>query len=293
MKYKLIVKNHITGEEISYPIVGSKGLEKQEARLSEIDLFLLCGLGKGFKDKNDFLNTLNKLYEDISDYDDVFIKYENRGTKKAPALFGYNSILNYIAHVVEKSHVEKDKNIILDNKIFKEIKAGFYEGIKDDNYFNLIIKMRFSEIYLNAIETMRRLEETYSQAETLDKEEAKKILDKMLENYKNLRKIILAHKEYNKKYDQILGPDHRFAESELEKIAILAEEATVNIIENFKVIDKKYMTLPEKLINIIECANNKCISNKQIILLSLYYFSFKIIQLLIQCLFYSLLSDLY
>lgn len=235
MKYKLIVKNHITGEEISYPIVGSKGLEKQEARLSEIDLFLLCGLGKGFKDKNDFLNTLNKLYEDISDYDDVFIKYENRGTKKAPALFGYNSILNYIAHVVEKSHVEKDKNIILDNKIFKEIKAGFYEGIKDDNYFNLIIKMRFSEIYLNAIETMRRLEETYSQAETLDKEEAKKILDKMLENYKNLRKIILAHKEYNKKYDQILGPDHRFAESELEKII-----ANQNTNDSIYDIAKKY-----------------------------------------------------
>lgn len=57
--------------------------------------------------------------------------------------------------------------------------------------------------------------------------------------------------------------DRYLSESELEKIAILAEEATVNIIENFKVIDKKYMTLPEKLINIIECANNKCISNTE------------------------------
>ncbi len=57
--------------------------------------------------------------------------------------------------------------------------------------------------------------------------------------------------------------DRYLSESELEKIAILAEEATVNIIENFKVIDKKYMTLPEKLINIIECANTKCISNTE------------------------------
>lgn len=60
--------------------------------------------------------------------------------------------------------------------------------------------------------------------------------------------------------------DRYLTTEELEKIAILAEEATVNIIDNFKVIEKKEMILPEKLINIIKCNNNKCISNTESIL---------------------------
>lgn len=55
--------------------------------------------------------------------------------------------------------------------------------------------------------------------------------------------------------------DRKLTSEELEKIAILAEEATVNIIENFKVVEKKYMTLPNELVDIIECPNNKCISS--------------------------------
>jgi hypothetical protein len=227
-EYKLIVKNHITSEEISYPIVGFYGKEKQEARLSEIDLFLLRGLGKGFKDKYDFLSTLNKLYGDISDFDDVFIRYENKGPRKTPALFGYNSILNYMAYIAEKSKAKKDKEIFLEDKIFKLIKTGFYNGIHDDHYFNIIENMKFGDTYLEAIQTLRLLEETYTQTENLDKEEAKKTLDKMLVNYKNLRKIILATKDYNKKYNSILGADPRQAEFELEKIKeMLVKEDTL------------------------------------------------------------------
>jgi len=55
--------------------------------------------------------------------------------------------------------------------------------------------------------------------------------------------------------------DRYLTSEELEKIAILSEEATVNIIDNFKVIEKKEMLLPNVLLNIIECPNNKCISN--------------------------------
>ena len=55
--------------------------------------------------------------------------------------------------------------------------------------------------------------------------------------------------------------DRTLSSSELKKIAILAEEATVNIIENYKVVEKKYTTLPEILVDIIECPNSKCISS--------------------------------
>ena len=57
--------------------------------------------------------------------------------------------------------------------------------------------------------------------------------------------------------------DRYLTSEELEKIAILSEEATVNIIDNFKVIEKKEMLLPNVLLNIIECPNNKCISNAE------------------------------
>lgn len=57
--------------------------------------------------------------------------------------------------------------------------------------------------------------------------------------------------------------DRTLTTAELEKIAILAEEATVNVIENYKVVDKKYTKLPEILKNIVECPNNKCISNME------------------------------
>lgn len=57
--------------------------------------------------------------------------------------------------------------------------------------------------------------------------------------------------------------DRYLTAQELEKIAILAEEATVNIIDNFKVIEKKEMLLPETLVNIVQCGNNKCISNTE------------------------------
>lgn len=57
--------------------------------------------------------------------------------------------------------------------------------------------------------------------------------------------------------------DRYLTSEELEKIAILAEEATINIIDNFKVIEKKEIILPNVLLNIVECPNNKCISNTE------------------------------
>jgi aspartate carbamoyltransferase regulatory subunit len=55
--------------------------------------------------------------------------------------------------------------------------------------------------------------------------------------------------------------DRKLSSAEIEKIALIAEKSTINIIENFKVVDKKYPTLPEVLHNIIKCQNNKCITN--------------------------------
>jgi aspartate carbamoyltransferase regulatory subunit len=48
---------------------------------------------------------------------------------------------------------------------------------------------------------------------------------------------------------------------EVHKIALLAPHATINIIRNYKVMDKQRVKLPKVIENIIKCANPACISN--------------------------------
>ena len=48
---------------------------------------------------------------------------------------------------------------------------------------------------------------------------------------------------------------------EVHKIALLAPHATINIIRNFKVVEKQRVKLPSLIEDIIECTNPACISN--------------------------------
>jgi aspartate carbamoyltransferase regulatory subunit len=48
---------------------------------------------------------------------------------------------------------------------------------------------------------------------------------------------------------------------EVDKIALLAPHATINIIRNYKVIEKKEVKLPKIIKGIIKCANPACVSN--------------------------------
>lgn len=48
---------------------------------------------------------------------------------------------------------------------------------------------------------------------------------------------------------------------EVDKIALLAPNATINIIRNYKVVEKKTVELPSLIRNMIRCANPACISN--------------------------------
>ncbi len=51
--------------------------------------------------------------------------------------------------------------------------------------------------------------------------------------------------------------------NEINKIAIIAPDATINIIKNYKVVRKEKVSLPERIIGIIKCPNPKCITNKE------------------------------
>jgi len=48
---------------------------------------------------------------------------------------------------------------------------------------------------------------------------------------------------------------------EVDKIALLAPHATINIIRDYKVVDKKRVKLPKVIRGIVRCSNPACISN--------------------------------
>ena len=50
---------------------------------------------------------------------------------------------------------------------------------------------------------------------------------------------------------------------EVNKISIVAPEATVNIIKNYNVKDKIKVKLPDTIENVIKCSNPVCITNNE------------------------------
>ena len=73
----------------------------------------------------------------------------------------------------------------------------------------------------------------------------------------NLKSSSLGKKGLIKIEDKNLG------ERELGEIALLAPDVTINIIENFKVVKKIKLAIPNEIVGLIKCNNNKCISNHE------------------------------
>ncbi len=49
----------------------------------------------------------------------------------------------------------------------------------------------------------------------------------------------------------------------LNRIAVIAPRAVINIISDYEVVDKHEVTLPDELHDIVRCNNPKCISNNE------------------------------
>ena len=73
----------------------------------------------------------------------------------------------------------------------------------------------------------------------------------------NLKSTSLGKKGIIKIEDKILD------ESELNKIALLSDHVTINIIENYKVVKKIKLAIPNEIVGLMKCGNNKCISNHE------------------------------
>ncbi len=61
--------------------------------------------------------------------------------------------------------------------------------------------------------------------------------------------------------DIVKVEDRELKEEEVDKISLIAPNATINIIRDFEVIEKYRVDLPERLESVVKCGNPNCISN--------------------------------
>ncbi|MBU0628497.1 MAG: aspartate carbamoyltransferase regulatory subunit [Nanoarchaeota archaeon] len=89
-----------------------------------------------------------------------------------------------------------------------------------------------------------------------------RILD--LKEFEHPISVALNLKSKSMGHKGIIKVGSRFlTEDEVNKIAILAPNATVNIIKGYGVKEKINVQLPDKVINIIKCSNPNCITNQE------------------------------
>ncbi|RKX94819.1 MAG: aspartate carbamoyltransferase regulatory subunit [Spirochaetes bacterium] len=62
----------------------------------------------------------------------------------------------------------------------------------------------------------------------------------------------------------IIKIENKYLEKEeTDKISLIAPLATINIIKNGKLVEKRKIELPDEYINIVKCPNPNCITSKE------------------------------
>ncbi|WP_298279980.1 aspartate carbamoyltransferase regulatory subunit [Ferroplasma sp.] len=63
-------------------------------------------------------------------------------------------------------------------------------------------------------------------------------------------------------YKDVIKIENKFLEKiELDKIALIANRATISIIKNYEIIEKFSLDMPETFKGIVKCDNQNCITN--------------------------------
>jgi len=57
--------------------------------------------------------------------------------------------------------------------------------------------------------------------------------------------------------------DMEFDDATLNRIALIAPTAVVNVIRDYHVVEKHPVALPDTIVGIVRCANPKCITNNE------------------------------
>ncbi|MCL4340653.1 MAG: aspartate carbamoyltransferase regulatory subunit [Candidatus Thermoplasmatota archaeon] len=62
---------------------------------------------------------------------------------------------------------------------------------------------------------------------------------------------------------------------EVDKISLIAPDASISIVKNYEVVEKFRVDLPERVTGIIKCSNRNCITNSKEPVLSEFFVSSK------------------
>ncbi len=54
-----------------------------------------------------------------------------------------------------------------------------------------------------------------------------------------------------------------FKDDEINKISLVAPHASLNIIRDYEVVEKRDVTIPDEIIGIVKCFNPKCVTNTE------------------------------
>lgn len=54
-----------------------------------------------------------------------------------------------------------------------------------------------------------------------------------------------------------------FEDDDINKIALIAPNAKLNIIRDYEVVEKKVVQVPDEVVGIVKCFNPKCITNNE------------------------------
>jgi len=54
-----------------------------------------------------------------------------------------------------------------------------------------------------------------------------------------------------------------FKDKDINRIALIAPEAKLNIIKNYSVVEKKLVEVPDEITGIVKCVNPQCITNHE------------------------------
>jgi len=73
--------------------------------------------------------------------------------------------------------------------------------------------------------------------------------------------INVSSKQLGKK-DIVKIENRELAREEIDKISLITPEATINIIRNGEVVEKKRLEIPDMIEKILRCPNSNCITNE-------------------------------
>jgi aspartate carbamoyltransferase regulatory subunit len=79
-------------------------------------------------------------------------------------------------------------------------------------------------------------------------------------------RVTIGNNLNSKKMDKkgiIKISDRYYADEEINRIALIAPSAKINVIREYEVVEKKELTPPDSFTGIVKCPNPKCITNNE------------------------------